>query len=485
MYRNKLVLLCILCFLAISGFSQERYYVSTLAGDTSSLATNPFLNANAGWRDGVGGQALFNGPTGIAVDTMGNVYVADTYNNVIRKINTVFNTVTTIAGDTADIKKGLDSNLGYVDGSAFSARFSNPLGVCVDKFGNVYVADTYNNVIRKISTTGSVSTYAGTTSFGYLNGADSIAEFFAPTSLSIDSDGNILVADEGNNAIRKIWASGDSVTSLAGKGSDTAGYINGTLDTALFITLFGVTTDKNGAIYASQFGDGSNAIRRIYNGTVTTFAGYDNIGFDTNVAYTIPTGYQNGKDTNRRGDTSIVGILFNGPTGIGFDTAGNLLIADEYNNVIRLYNGKDSIASTFAGNYYNDSVSFHNGWDTLAVFYNPMGVAADRFGNVYVSDLGNNLIRRIKLQPITAVPQVKKPTDVLSAYPNPCSDRLNIVSSFNGKADLLDVTGRIIWTNDSFKSPYILNTSVITPGVYFLRVTSTTETLIQKIEVLK
>ncbi|HTA26239.1 MAG TPA: hypothetical protein VK809_00505, partial [Bacteroidia bacterium] len=271
MYRNKLVLLCILCFLGISGFSQERYFVSTLAGDTSNLAANPFLNANAGWHDGLGSQALFNGPTGIAVDTIGNVYVADTYNNVIRKIS-ASGTVTTIAGDTADIKKGLDSNLGYIDGSAFNAKFSNPLGICVDKVGNVYVADTYNNVIRKISTTGTVSTYAGTNSFGYVNGADSVAEFFAPTSLSIDAAGNIFVADEGNNAIRKIWAIGDSVTTLAGKGSDTAGYINGTLDTALFITLFGVTTDKNGAIYASQFGNGSNAIRRIYNGTVTTYA---------------------------------------------------------------------------------------------------------------------------------------------------------------------------------------------------------------------
>ncbi len=495
MYRIKLVLLSILCFIGITGFSQKRYYVSTLAGDTTNLATSPFLNANAGYKDGVASQALFNGPTGIAVDTAGNVYVADTYNNVIRKVNVLFNTVTTIAGDTTDIKKGLDSNIGYMNGSALSAKFSNPIGICVDKDGNVYVADTYNNVIRKITTSGVVSTYAGkqdssgiVTYFGYVDGPDSTAEFFAPTSLSIDASGNIYVADEGNNVIRKIWAIGDSVSTIAGRGHDTAGYINGAIDTALFTTVFGVTYDKKGAVYVSQFGDGANAIRRIYNDTVTTYVGYDTAGFDTNVLappYTIPIGYQNGKDTDSRGDTSIVGILFNGPAGISFDTAGNLLIADEYNNVIRLYNTKDSIASTFAGNHSNDTVSFHNGWDTLAVIYNPMGVVADKVGNVYVSDLGNNLIRKIKLQSITAVPQVKKQEYTLHAYPNPCSDRLNIVSNYNGKADLLDVTSRVIWTNDNFKSPYILNTSDVAPGVYFLRITSANQTLIQKVEVIK
>ena len=519
MYRIKLVLLSILCFIGISGYSQKAYYVSTLAGDTSLLASNPFQDANAGYRDGIATQALFNGPTGIAVDASGNVYVADTYNNVIRKVNALFNTVTTIAGDTADIKKGLDSNLGYLNGSAFTAKFSNPFGVCVDKYGNVYVADTYNNVIRKISTSNTVTTYSGKETLGmtfngYVNGPDSIAEFSNPTSLTIDTAGNIYVADNGNNAIRKIWAKGDSVSTLAGKGPDTLNqnpaYINGAIDTARFTTLFGITLASNGAVLVSQFGNNANAVRRFFDSTVTTYAGYDSIGFDTDLlSYpypypipNIPFGYQNGKQgrgsidtivtydtTTAINDTEYVpfGVLFNGPAGIGFDTAKNLLIADEFNNVIRLFNAKDSIVTTFAGSHYNDSVSFHDGWDTSsAVFYNPVGVVADNNGNVYVSDLGNNLIRKIRLMNITAVPQIKKPAAAtLKAYTNPCSNRLNIVSNFNGKADLLDVTGRVIWTENSFKSPYTLNTSAISPGVYFLRVTSQSETLVKKIEVVK
>ena len=522
MYRIKLVLLSILCFIGISGYSQKAYYVSTLAGDTSLLSSNPFQDANAGYRDGIASQALFNAPTGIAVDTLGNVYVADTYNNVIRKINVLFNTVTTIAGDTTGLAEGFDSNIniGYLNGTAFTAKFSNPFGVCVDKYGNVYVADTYNNVIRKISTSNTVTTYAGKDSLGmtfngYVNGRDSLAEFFNPTSITIDTAGNIYVADNGNNAIRKIWAKGDSVTTLAGIGPDTLnqipGYINGAIDTARFTTLFGITLADNGAVLVSQFGNNANAVRRLFHDTVTTYAGYDSIGFDTNLLNypnpyspltpNIPFGYQNGKQGRGGADTIVtidttladtirtpipVGVLFNGPAGIGFDTAKNLLIADEYNNVIRLFNAKDSIVTTFAGSHYNDSVSFHNGWDTLsAMFYNPVGVVADKNGNIYVSDLGNNLIRKINLQNITAVPQVKKPTATLKAYPNPCSGRLNIVSTFNGKADLLDVTGRVIWTDNSFKSPYTLNTSAISPGVYFLRVTSQSETLVKKIEVVK
>ena len=485
MYRNKLVVFVFLCFLYFSGYSQA-YYVSTLAGDTTSINANPYLNSNAGYKDGAHNTALFNGPTGIAVDTSGNVYVADTYNNLIRKINALTGMVTTLAGDTADIKKGLDSNIGYLNSvNAFTAKFSNPLGVCVDKYGNVYVADTYNNVIRKISSSGTVTTYAGKDSAGmtfggYVNGPDSIAEFFFPTSLAIDTAGNIYVADNGNNAIREIWASTGLVTTLAGS-PNYADYINGPIDTAKFYSLYGIALENSGAVLATQFATGYNAVRRLYHDTVTTYAGWDTGAFGS-IMGTVPVGYRNGKDTLGN-DTGIV--LFNGPTGITFDTAGNLLIADEFNNVIRLFNAKDSIVTTSAGNYANDSIPFHDGWDTLALFYNPMGVAADKAGNVYVADLGNNLIRKISLQPPLGISQIKKPAYTLTVYPNPCTDRLNIVSSFTGKADLLDVTGRVIWTDNNFKSPYSLSTSVIFPGIYFLRVTSASATEIRKIEIVK
>jgi hypothetical protein len=503
MYRNKTFLFVLLCFLRVYGFSQKQLYVSTLAGDTSNMFKG--LDSNAGYHDGPSGTALFNGPTGIAVDTAGKyLYVADTYNNIIRKIDITAGIVSTIGGDTSDIKKGLDSNMGYLNGPAFTAKFSNPFGVCVDDSGNVYVADTYNNVIRKIwKSSGLVTTYAGKDSSGitfsgFVNGPDSVAEFFVPTSLTIDSAGNLYVADDGNNAIREISTTG-IVTTLSGIGPDTTTtitYLNGAADTAEFYSIYGITRGNNGALYVSQFAAGANAVRRLYHDTVTTYSGFDTLGFDTSAVFygPIPSGYLNGYqgvyreviDTDAYGDTlgySIVnGILYNDPTGIALDTSGNLLVADEYNNVIREMNAKDSLVTTFAG---NDTIGFRNGWDSLAEFYNPVGVVADKKGIIYVADLGNNLIRKIALQSTVGIASIKKPVSGLNAYPNPCSNGLTIVSSVTGTADLSDVTGRVIWTNTNFISPYNLSTSGFSPGIYFLKVTSQTVTEIKKIEVVK
>jgi len=359
MYRTKSVIFIFLCFIGISGYSQTQYYVSTLAGDSTGLAQG--FDSNAGYRNGVSTQALFNNPTGLAIDTAGQyVYVADTRNNIIRKVAIPSGYVTTIAGDTTDIKKGLDSNIGYHNSTnPFAAKFSNPWGICVDDTGNVYVADTYNNVIRKIWVSGGVTTYAGSDSgfAGFVNGPNAKAEFYLPLSLAIDKSGNIYVADNGNNSIREISVSG-VVTTVAGTGptDSTGSYIDGPIDSAAFYDIYGITLGKAGDIYVSQFGSNVNAIRRIYNGRVTTYAGFDTAGMDTDVLSEsqVPVGYRNGKNGAVKGDTLITGVLFNGPTGLAFDTSGNLMIADEYNNAIRKFKASDSVVSTFAG---KDTVS--------------------------------------------------------------------------------------------------------------------------------
>jgi sugar lactone lactonase YvrE len=492
MYRIKSAILFFLCFLGISAYCQTQYIVSNLAGDTANIYLG--AGSNAGYRDGVASQALFNNPAGIAIDPTGNyLYVADVENNIIRKISLLFHSVSTLAGDTTDIKKGLDSNIGYINATnPLAAKFNNPWGICVDKTGNVYVADTYNNVIRKIATSGKITTYAGrdsagTTFIGYVDGPDSLAEFFSPLSLTVDTAGNLYVTDYGNNAIREISASTHMVTTITGQGPDTVGYVNGPSNIAQLYGIYGIALAKTGAVYVSQFTSNYNAIRRVYHDTVTTYAGYDYIGFDTNVVLwqTVPNGYQNEKNTYGRAALYTTSVLFNDPTGIAFDTAGNLLIADEYNNVIRVFDTKDSIVSTLAGNKNLSIPGYVNGVDSVAEFSNPMGLAADKSGNFYVADLGNNTIRKISQQAPSGVSPVNKTISTLSVYPNPCTERLNIISSFNGKADLLDLTGRVVWTNTNFKSPYVLATSNISPGIYFLRITSLAITEIKKIEVLK
>jgi len=159
----------------------EPYYFGTLAKRVG-------LGWGAGSIDAVGGAARFNDPSGAAVDSAGNVYVADTYNHTIRKI-TPAGVVSTLAG--------LAGSQGSADGTGNAARFSNPYGVAVDSAGNVYVADTSNNTIRKITPAGAVSTLAGLA-----------AQFNLPFGVAVDSVGNVYVADRNNHTIRKITVLG-------------------------------------------------------------------------------------------------------------------------------------------------------------------------------------------------------------------------------------------------------------------------------------
>ena len=212
--------------------------------------------------DGTGSAARFYFPNGVAVDSAGNVYVADTNNYTIRKI-TPSGVVSTLAG--------LAGSPGSADGTGSAARFNDPYGVAVDSAGNVYVADTGNNTIRKITPSGVVSTLAGLAgSIGSADGTGSAARFFQPYGVAVDSAGNVYVADTNNNTIRKITPSG-VVSTLAGL-AGSFGSADGTGSAARFYYPEGVAVDSAGNVYVAD--TGNDTIRKITpSGVVSTLAG--------------------------------------------------------------------------------------------------------------------------------------------------------------------------------------------------------------------
>lgn len=323
-----------------------------------------------GSANGTGSAARFNGPSGVAVDSAGNVYVADTSNQTIRKV-TPEGVVTTLAG--------LAGAPGSANGTGTGARFKQPWGVAVDNASNVYVADAYNHTIRKVTPTGVVTTLAGLAgSLGSADGTNSDARFKFPDQLAVDSAANIYVADGDNHTIRKITPVGANwvVTTLAGV-AGRPGSADGINSNARFNTPFGVASGTAGSLYvADTF---NSLIRKMTpdgtNWAVTTIAG---------LAGSV--GSANGTDGDAR---------FNNPAAVALDSAGNLYVADTLNNLIRKMTpaGTNWVVTTLVltGGLYGSA----DGAGINARFTGPSSVAVDSAKNVYVADQNNHTIRKV------------------------------------------------------------------------------------------
>jgi sugar lactone lactonase YvrE len=215
------------------------------AGNVVTIAGS----GTAGYQDGPASTAEFNFPEGMAVDASGNIYVADGHNNVIRKINMSTSTVSTYAGTGA---------AGFDNGAVATATFNQPYGMAIDASGNLYVTDIQNNCIRKITvSTGTVTTYAGSGAQGATNGAAAAATFYYPLGCAIDLDGNLYVSDTYNNLIRKVSTSG-TVTTFAGTGAQ--GSADGAAASATFNFPIGLAVNGNDIYVADTH---NNNIRKI------------------------------------------------------------------------------------------------------------------------------------------------------------------------------------------------------------------------------
>jgi hypothetical protein len=285
--------------------------VITLAGGNSSGFTQ-------GSTDGVGTAALFNGPIGVAVDTLGNVIVADTYNFKIRLIYSNLTVITLAGGSTTGILSG------STDGVGTAALFNLPYGVAVDDAsGAVFVADRNNHKIRVIHPNRTVVTLAGGGSTGATQGSaegrGTAALFFNPTNIAVGASGAAYVADTGNHKICVVHPNGTVITLAGGGASGTAqGVANGLGSAALFATPRGVAVGASGAVYVAELA--THKIRFIFpNRTVITLAGGGSAG--------NTSGYVNSVGTD---------ALFNQPIGVAVDATGAVFVADYSTRTIRL-----------------------------------------------------------------------------------------------------------------------------------------------------
>lgn len=297
-------------------------------------------------------------PLGVTLDASGYVYVSDAAYNQIYKISPDGSTKVTLAGSGSQ---------GFTNGNGASASFYHPVGMAVDAAGNVYVADEDNNAIRKIDPAGNVSTYAGTGSQGSANGYRTSASFYYPCGVAVDASGNVYVADSFNNMIRKIDASG-YVTTLAGMG--TAGWQDGNGSTAKFNQPFNMVLDASGNIYVTD--RAGQRVRKITPaGVVSTLAG-------------------NGTAAYINGNGASASL--SGPTGIAIDGDNNLYVSDEGSYTIRKIDPSGNV-TTLAGIGAPGSA---NGDSNTASFNYMFGLAANKLTHsLYMSELTNQDVRKI------------------------------------------------------------------------------------------
>lgn len=335
-------------------------------GNTSPVAGQSIF----GFKDGSLSESVLYAPSNLYLDGT-DLYLTDYNNHRLRKID--LSSFSPQTGDSGSINNGLkvstytgyNGSGGYRDGDRVFARFNSPFGIVKDSSGNFYVADRTNNRIRKIDTSGNVTTYAGSGARAFADGPASSASFYYPSDLAIDGSGNIYVADYGNHRIRRIDTSGN-VTTFAGSGSGT--HADGQGVAASFRNPTGLDIDSSGNIYVADYNN--HRIRKIdSSANVTTIAG------------TSRGGYEDGTVSRAR---------LNRPYDIAVRSENEIYISDSSNNRVRLV--KDGKVTTYAG---SGAASFKDGQGIYSDFRTPTYIDINSSGQIYISDTSNHRIRTI------------------------------------------------------------------------------------------
>jgi sugar lactone lactonase YvrE len=341
----------------------ENHAIRKVVVATGEVSTLAGVANQPGSNDGTGTTARFRVPFGLALDGSGLLYVSDSNNHTIRTVDLGTGVVRTFAGRAGQF--------GGDDGTGPSARFNNPFGITVDH-GNLYVADGSNDTIRQVElATGAVVTLAGTAlQYGKVDGTGAGARFNGPFGVTCDKQGNLFVTDFGNDAIRQVVIATREVSTVAGTATKP-GSVDGTGTDARFNVPYGLTSDGNNLYVADT---GNHTIRKmdLASRVVSTLAGA----------------------TGQEGSTDGVSeARFRLPDAVALDGNGHLFVADTGNHTIRQVALSTGAVSSVAGSA--DQMGVQDGTGADATFYSPFGVVGDGQGNLYVADTGNHTIRKV------------------------------------------------------------------------------------------
>jgi len=440
-------------------FNGGNLYISDadnnrIRGVNTSGTIFTFAGQNGLFGEGyVATNAELGTPANLATDVSGNIYIADIQNNRVRKIDAVTGLITTVAGSGI---AGYNYGFSGDGGPATTANISGPYGVAVDAAGNIYIADEYNSRIRKVNTSGIITTIAGNGTAGYtLDGIPAtVAELNYPTGIAVDAVGDVYIADAQNSRIRMVDTLG-IIHTVAG--THTYGF-SGDGGPAISAKLYypiDIAVDGIGELFIADYGN--NCIRKV-----------DTSGIISTITNTGAAGFSGD------GDSSIYAEV-NYPSGIKADNAGNVFFADAGNQRIRVIN-TGGIINTIAG---NGTAGFSgDGGSAIAAMLNyPTGIAIDGTGNMYIADDYNFKIRKVGLNYLSVSKTQVAPGNLL-VYPNPTQDKVTIslTSRLTGSEQLtlFNILGQQVYNAPLLLPAQTIDMSTLASGVYVLQVTNNT-----------
>ncbi len=416
----------------------------------SAQNINTVAGNGTGAYSGDGGPATaaeIQNPSGVYADTAGNLFFADQSNNRIRMINTS-GTITTVVGNGVG---GFSGN----GGQATAAEINAPQGIFIDKAGNIYIGDFFNNRIRKVHTNGVITTIAGNgfSNFSGDGGPATAAELNGPSDVCVDSTGNVYIADETYSHIRIVNTSG-IINTFAGNGVNGFSGDGGPATAAEIHGPSGVRIDAAQNIYIADLQN--RVIRKVNtSGIISTIAGIGGI-----------TGYSGDSGPATAAELSQ-------PTGLCFDGFGNIYIADGYR--VRIVN-TSGIISTVAGNGIS-GYSGDGGPATASEFNYDFAIAADAKGDFWVGDVFNNRVREVTSSFITEITNETAANNSITLYPNPNGGQFTIAFSnpnFSGSQtiEIYNILGEKVLKTIITSSNTELDLSTQSKGIYMYKVLS-------------